>query len=232
MNPIYTRKIISGASIIFGLWWLWTTTYPACQRLWNGEREIDDYLFILIFIPIISIPGILTTVFGIRLFRETSITSLKWIITTFAILGALYLSSIFLTIFPDLLPEQVALNAFLFVASLIMALAYLAILRFIIPYLGVDRPNPSSLIGKGFLILMAWQLWMLLSSIFREYSPISATLREHSPIEEGNIDSFILWVFLSFLVPILVSYWAYRFVAARLLTVKTEQKDTNKSQDK
>ena len=214
--------VISTVSIIFGLWWLWITTYPACQRLWNGEREIDDYLFILIFIPIISIPGILTTVFGIRLFREMSITSLKWIITTFAILGALYLSSIFLTIFPDLLPERVALNAFLFVASLIMTLAYLATLWFIIPYLGIDRPNFSSLIGKGVLILMVWLLWMLISRVLDVYSPI----------EESNIYSFALWRILGVLVLIIIVYGACRLAEAQLLIAKIKQTDTNKSQDK
>ena len=213
--------VISTVSIIFGLWWLWTTTYPACQRLRNGEREIDDYLFILIFIPIISIPGILTTVFGIRLFREMSITSLKWIITTFAILGALYLSSIFLTIFPDLLPERVALNAFLFVASLIMTLAYLATLWFIIPYLGIDRSNFSSLIGKGVLILMVWLLWMLISRVLDVYSPI----------EESNIYSFALWRILGVLVLIIIVYGACRLAEAQLLIAKIKQTDTNKSQD-
>lgn len=228
LNPIYTRRIISGASILFGLWWLWTTTYPQLQCLWSGEREIH-YSFTFIIIPIMSIPGILATVFGIRLFQAMSITSLKWVIAPFAIYGALWLSSTFSDIFPDLLQKQTAFSTSLFAASLIMLLAYLAIIRFITPYLGVDKPSFSSLIGRGLLILMAWQIWMLLSSIFGEYSPISAIFREHSPIEEGNIYYIVLWTFINFLVPIIIPYWAYRFAAARLLTEKT---DINKSQDK
>lgn len=213
MKPTYIRRAIGGTSVLLGLWWLWMVIYPVLRGLWIGGSR-TDYLFSLTIVPMMLIPGILATVFGVRLFRSMSVSSLKWVVGVLVTFGVFWLSSSFSRIFPDLLPERIASSAFLFAGSLIALPAYFAALWYILPCLAADRPKLSSLVGRGVLILMAWQLWLLLSAILDEYTPIEEGYK-HVPKEP--------WGTVGVLVPIIVAYGTYRLAAARLLTKTTEQ---------
>jgi hypothetical protein len=56
-------------------------------------------------------------------------------------------------------------------------------------------------------MLMAWQLWLLLSAYFHQYSPIKEGYT-HVPEEP--------WGLLGLVVPIIVAYGSYRIVSGIL----------------
>ena len=58
--------------------------------------------------------------------------------------------------------------------------------------------------GRGISLLMAWQVWMISSQIFREYSPIQEGYT-HVPEEP--------WGILGLVIPIFLAWIFYRLVA-------------------
>ena len=207
LNPDYIRRTIGGASALLGLWWVWGVIYPFIRPFWTGEHGADDPLSFLMVIPFMALPGILALGFGISLFRKMTVSSLKVVVGVFAFFGTMFIASSLSVNFPAIIPEEIAPSAFLLLGCAIVITAYVAALWFILPYLAVDRPKLSSLIGRGALALMACQLWLFLSAIFREYSPKEAGYT-HVPA--------MPWGILGVLVPIIGAYGAYRLAAGCL----------------
>lgn len=208
MKPDYTRRLIGGAAALLGLWWVWSLVYPFVRGIFTEDRETSDFVFIFTIVPLMAIPGVLAVVFGVRLFSAMSDSSLKWVVGVFATFGAFWLSSRFSAGFPGLLPERLQQTAFLFMSSLVAIPAYLFVVRLLFRHITKQDKTCTSLLSRGVLILMAWQLWLLLTSIFDEYSPIK---EGSTHIHEGP------WDTLGFLVPIIVAYASYRIFAALLL---------------
>ncbi len=213
MKPVLIRQAIAGASALLGICWIGMVIYPIWKQLGGNERQFD-YLFTLTIIPMMLIPGVLALIFGIRLFRSMSIEALKWVVGIFVTFGAFYLSSTLQGILPSILPDRIASNAFLFASGLIALPFYLYVLRFILPHVDSSEDCSSASIGKGVLVLLAWILWMLLSAIFHEYSPIEEGYT-HVPREP--------WGLLGLFVPIIVAYSSYRVAASLLLKTKAGQ---------
>ncbi len=207
MKPDLTRKIIGGLGALLGAWWTWTVVVPPITRIWSGGRESFDIVFLLTIVPLMAIPGVLAAVFGVRLFQEMRESFLKWVVGVFAVFFAFFLSSRASEAFPSFLPDRLEGSAYLFVASLIAVVSYLFSLRFLIRHLTQEDRLFSSLLGRSALVLMAWQVWLLLSRIFEEYSPTKEGYT-HVPEEP--------WGILGLVVPIAVAYGLYRIFAKRL----------------
>jgi hypothetical protein len=207
MSPDHTRRLIGGAAALLGLYWTWSAAFPPISRIWSDEFVTGDILFLLTIVPLMAIPGILAVIFGARIFLEMRESSLKWVIGLFAVFFAFFLSSRMSAALPKLLPEGLQHSVFLFVASLVAIVAYLLAVRFLFRHLTQEDCSLRSLLSRGVLILMAWQVWLLLSEIFREYSPIKKGYT-HIPEEP--------WGTLGFVVPIAVAYGLYRAVVPKL----------------
>lgn len=207
MNPNYTRRLVGAAAALFGFWWIWFWTLPVVHELWIADNKAGDIFFFLPFHLSMAIPGVLALIFGIRLFITMSVSSLKWIVGLFAVFGTTLFTSQLLVMFPELLPELVSGPFFLFLSSLIAMPVYLLVTKKLIRHLTEQDPSYLSLIGQGYLVLMAWLLWLLLSSVFQDYSPF----RE----EYSNLPVFP-WAILELFVPIVVAYGLYRIFAALL----------------
>jgi predicted neutral ceramidase superfamily lipid hydrolase len=207
MKPEHTRKLLGAFAALFGAWWTWIVVVPSITRIWSDGFKSIDVGFLLTIVPWMAIPGVLSFVFGVRLFREMQESSLKWVIGVFAVFFAIFLSSIASEALPSILPDRLERSAFLFVASLIAFVAYLFALRFLIRHLTHENRHFSSLLGRGALILMAGQVWLVLSEIFEEYSPIKEGYT-HVPEEP--------WGILGLVVPILIAFGLYRTFAQRL----------------
>ena len=220
MNPTHVRRAIGGTSAFLGLCWLCMVIWIALRSLWGGQRNVGNYLFGLTLVPIMAIPAVVAIQYGIHLFQKASVSSLKWTMGLPAAFAALVIFFMHSDAFPRLLPKQLAGTAFLLLGSLLVMPAYFAALRFTLPYIGIDRPKPFSLIGRGPLALIAWEVWLLLSDIFRVYSPVDESHKD-LPEEPG-------WLFLALIVPIVVAYGGYRLAAYLMLTMKLEQGDAVK----
>jgi hypothetical protein len=202
MNPEHTRRLIGGIAALLGLWWTSITLFPLISRSWSGELEAFGIVFLLTVITVTVTPGILAVVFGARLFLKMQESSLKWVVGVLAILLGFVLYSGLLGVLPRLLPERLQHTAFPFIASLIAIVTYLMVVRLLLRYFTQEEHPFKSLVSRGSLILLAWRLWMLLSSIFEECD-----------LPEGG---FALWHRLGFLMPTIVAYGLYRLAVSRL----------------
>lgn len=71
-----------------------------------GEFEKGDLVLLVPMVPLLTIPGILAMVFGVRLFREMRESSLRWVIGVWTVLLTLFISSQLSAVLPDMLPER------------------------------------------------------------------------------------------------------------------------------
>jgi len=207
MKPEHTRRLLGGFAALLGAWWTWNSIVPFITGIWTDGVEAFDFVFLLTIVPLMAIPGILAIVFGVRLFLEMRESSLKWVIGVFAVFFAFFLSSRSSAAAPSLLPEGLQHSVFLFVASLVAIIAYLFSVRLLLRHFTQEDRSTLTLLSRGVMILMAWQVWLLLSEVFQEYSPIKEGYT-HVPEEP--------WGILGLVVPIAVAYGSYRFFARRL----------------
>ena len=213
MKPEYTRRLVGGLTVLLGAYWTLALLIPQFARIWSEPLDALDIVFMLTMVPLIATPGILGVVFGSRLFREMRESSLKWVMGVFAVIFTFFLSSRVSGLFPSLLPEELQRSVFLFVASLVGIVAYVLAVRFLLRHFANEDRSLRSLVSRGVLILMAWQVWLLLSEFFQEYSPIEEGYT-HVPKEP--------WGILSLVVPIAVAYGLYRALASKLANAQQD----------
>jgi len=207
MNPDHTRKLLGGAAVLLGLWWTLTAVFPLIRMACSDGFETGNIVFLLTIGTMMAIPGVLAVVYGVRLFREMREASLKWVIGVSAVFFAFFLSSRLSAVFPEFLSEELRRGVFLFVASMLAIVAYLLAVRLLLRHFTQKEHSLTSLVSRGPLILLAWQLWSLLTKISDEYSPI----------EEGYTHIHKEpWESLGFLMPVIVAYGLYRILASRL----------------
>lgn len=173
-----------------------------------GEFEKGDLVFLGPVVPLLTVPGILAVVFGVRLFREMRESHLKWAIGPFAVLSAFFISSQLSAVLPNILPERWQKSALLFASSIFSMMAYLFLVRWLLRHLTQENRSLRSLMGRGGLMLIAWQLWVLLSHIFEEYSPIE---EGYTHVPEAP------WDLLGLVVPFVVAYGLYRVFAHKII---------------
>ena len=77
MKPELTRRFIGCAAALIGLWWTGAVIFIPVRRLWLEDVGPTDVLFLLTVVPMMAIPGVLSLIFGIRLFRKMCEVSLK-----------------------------------------------------------------------------------------------------------------------------------------------------------
>ena len=203
MNPIHLRKIIGGLSVLFGLIWLGFTLIPFVGSLFD-EKDLIDYLLLLVMVPLMVIPGLLAIIYGTRLYRIMNVQTLKQVVGLFAVIGAFVISSKLSSVFPEILQAEVQSLAFFFIGAAVAIPLYMICIWFVLPHLSAERPKFCSLLERSAIILMALLLWLLLSSIFDEYAPIK---EGYTHIHEEP------WGILGLLIPVIVAYGAYRLFA-------------------
>ena len=207
MKPEHTRRLIGLLAALVGAWSTWAVLVLPVKGIWSEDLKASKIVFLLTIVPLMATPGILALVFGLRLFREMRESSLKWVIGVFAVFTAFYLSAQASKLLPPLLPEELQRSACLFVASLIAMVAYLFSVRRLLRHLTDEDHSLRSLVSRGVSMLMAFQVCLLLSKAFEEYSPIKEGYT-HVPEEP--------WGILRLLVPIAVAYGLFRVVAPKL----------------
>ena len=213
-NPVLIRKIFAVSSVLFGVGWSWAAIYPPLRHILARDREAFDCLSILVVVPFMVIPGALAVGAGIDLYRTINLGALKCALGTFAFLGALSISTALTAAFPNYLAEQNQRMLSLLFGTLVVIPLYVVVVKKLLEMLGQKRPGICELLGRGTLGLVAWQVWLLLSGVFREYSPL----------EDG--EKYLHkapWETLGLLVPIIVAYGGYKF-AVRLLPAQATRR--------
>ena len=207
MKPEHTRRLIGGLAVLLGLGWTWVLVFPTIGDVFSEGLDRRSVLLTLIFVPLLALPAILAVTFGVCLFREFDESYLKLIIGFFAICFATLLFSQALAMLPPLLPEDLQGSILLFVGSVVAIVAYLFTARVLLRYFTKEEHSFGSLINRGVLILMAWQLWLLLSGICQMCFPM----------EDGFGDfGDEPWELLRFFVPMALAYGCFRFFASKL----------------
>ena len=171
MNQEHARKIVGVAFSLFGVGWICRVTYPVVSGFWANDGDPPGVPFLFFVVPLMVAPGLLAVVFGVRFFKEFSESSVRFILGVFAFLLTFWLSSTLSTACSELLPEDVARFTFLFVSSLIVIPFYLFTVQWVLRYFTKTERTLLSLLSQWVVFLMACQLWLLLSSLFDEYSP-------------------------------------------------------------
>jgi hypothetical protein len=217
MNPEHTRRLIGGVAVLLGLCWTSITVFGSITRIWSADFETGDIVFLLTMVPLMAGPGIIALVFGVRLFRELQESYLKLVSGVFAVFFTFFLLSQTSDLLPALLPEGLQRSVSLFVASSVAIVAYLFAVRLLLRHFTQEDRSLPSLLSRGVLILMAWQVWLLLSEVFQEYSPI----------KEGYAHIYKEpWGILGVVVPIAVAYGLYRVAVSK--QVKAQQDDAGR----
>jgi hypothetical protein len=219
----HVRRAIGGAAVLFGAWITWEIVHPVVRRLilageWQSDR-LSSLSFLLV-LPAMLLPGLVLSVSGTRLYRALDVRSLKWVFGAVAVLGAAWLASVPSDLFPGVLPERIETTTYLLLSSLVALAAYIAALCGILRYFQLAIPNTEPLVGRLPLILIALQIWVLLSGIFREYSPIKDGYT-HLPKEP--------WGILGVVVPIFAAYGAYRLASRSLQKTRHANPDDARS---
>ena len=207
MKPELSRRIIGGVATLLGLCWTCAVVFPLVSRFWLDDIDTFDVIFVLTIVPLMTIPGILVLFHGLRLFREMSESSLKWVVGVSALILSFFFSSRLSLLFPTLLPQRLLGSTLLFVSCLVVIPVYFLVIRLLLRHLTNGAPPTTALLSRAVVTLMAWQLWLLLSAFFHEYSPIK---EGYTDVPEEP------WVLLGIVVPVIVAYGSYRIVSGML----------------
>jgi hypothetical protein len=106
------------------------------------------------------------------------------------------------------------------ISSFIVIIAYLFVGRLLLLYLNGKAPSTLSLVSRGVMALMAWQLWMLLSSLFEVFLPIE---------KEYAHGAIVPWGILGLVIPIIVAYGVYRIIITKLDTLQQAELEQPRS---
>ncbi len=214
MKPKYLRKLLGGFSVITGLAWMCIALMPLLNRMWDNDFQISDILFWLTMVPMM-IPAVIAVVYGARLFMKFREDSLRWVIGVFAVVLTFLMSSQLSEVSPSFLPESLQESLILFASSIAATMFYLHVVRYLTALLTQESRACRYFLSRGVSLLMAWQVWMILSQVFCEYSPIKEGYT-HVPEEP--------WSILGLVIPILVAWVFYQLLsqAGRLSDLKRE----------
>jgi hypothetical protein len=203
MKRSKTSTALALVAIGYGSWWTYTALIRPVFRFLAEEKGASDYIWMLVFPPILSIPGLMALVFGIALIRKPDKGNIKGTAGGLAILGTIWLAASSKPLYsesiegtlPFLTASLLAIPAYVFVSKHVMARESLT-------------PEPrGEFIGKGIILLIALQIWSVGGDAIDAYAP----LREgYSHIKEEPWDTlgvigpiFIAWLFYSISVRIL-----------------------------
>jgi hypothetical protein len=160
-----------------------------------------DYLFFFPIMLLMGMPGVLAVYFGVKLFREMSEGSLRWVLGIISSALAFWVDMWFAGAFSRSSTRDPLGNLGLALGILVALSAYLLSLRALLPLFGGPKRRALDFVGRGILLILAWESFFLLSSLFDAYSP-----REpgHQYLRKEP------WGIVGFLVPVGVAYGFFR----------------------
>ena len=199
------RRVFATISVLTGIALAGMVIIPQFWKFFTEDSDGYDLLFLLITIPFMSIPGTILVLYGSRLFKEDSETSLRYVVGTLVFLVSLILivrlAPLFEAFFPELATYGFGQLAFAFLVTF----AYPLMVSRLIPLVGIERRKASAFVTKGFLIALAWLFWLGLNEIFKE-TGIDKLLEDSTRIPTLGAMIFFL--------PAIIAYICYAIARA------------------
>lgn len=209
MKPDLLRKIIGGLSALLGIGWLIIAVMPVIAKPPERDPEFSSAaIFMWAFHALTALFGIVWMVASIRLYRSFDASALKWsvgapaTVLTFLVCGSI--SSQFSTS----RPEWMVGNFLLPLAAWIAVPVYMTLVWHLMPRVGGEKVKFLTLLNRGYLVLMAFLLWLFLSGLQRHVFHLDYP-----------------WSLFIFLVTISVPICLYKIASARLLDTGAANKD-------
>lgn len=207
MNSELTRKFIGGTATLCGLWLICVYTLPQLGSAWTEGLNSDEILITLLFFLITSSPAILFLYFGVRLVRQMSEPSLKYILGGFSVSLTLFLYLKIQQISPQSFNKNLIDSILLFLSLFMAIIIYVSLARLLLRHLTKQTHTTASLVSTWALLLMVFLLWKIGFTVFQEYSPVDLGF---------NHISQKAWNILGTLIPCLIAYGFYRILNVQL----------------
>ncbi len=204
MKPEQKRKSLAILAMMFGVYWLWVGRGFLAMEPLEGDFlpwSAAVIFMVTAYLAIFAIVGVTAVFSGIELFRKPSAAAAKRIIILVAIFTGLFVAGLLMEWKRTLSDDSIASSAMVFVTALFAVTTYPVIARRVLMQLGIEFTEKSTpRVGRGGLIVLAWTLWLLLSSV------AEVTLSSVRGITS----------LLALFVPIAISYGAYRYAVKKL----------------
>lgn len=203
MKRSKTSAALAFVAIGYGGWWTYAVLIRPVFRFLTEEKEASDYPWMLVFPPILSIPGLMALVFGIALIRRPDKGNIKGTAGGLAILGAIWLAASSKPLYPESVEGSLSFLA----ASLLAIPAYAFVSKYVMTRESLTPKPRGEFIGKGIILLIALQIWSVGRDAIDAYAPV----REgYSHIKKEP------WDAIGIFGPILTA-WLFYSISVRIL---------------
>ena len=203
----YFRKLISGTIAAFGVYWVWICFFPAVQELFSSEEFLMNLFFLLTIVPLMALPGILAIIFGLRLFHEYTILTLKWLVGVFYGYFAFHLSARMDYFLDDSPSHTIISNTAKICFSVLAVVLYVISTRLLARKISGEIIPYPFLLSRGIFTLIAWIIWLNLSEAIREVAP---------NIEGAQYLNTEPWDSITVIIPIIVAYLFFKIAVSKL----------------
>ncbi|MCP5533278.1 MAG: hypothetical protein H7A49_05010 [Akkermansiaceae bacterium] len=203
MKAERNRKIFSIAVVVILMVWLTGFTTPPPR---GGGTDASTLLFTGWTFGLLKVLafGTVLIIAGIRLYRALNPSMLKVLVGIVA-----FIATIWMAIGLDKVPsggvsEDLRSAAALFLSCLLTIPLYGVAVRFLLPWIGGEKPAFRSLYGKGTALLVAILLWNMLNELLLSAAP-KIDGSAHAPA--------FPWGLIAIFLPILAAVVIYRLIA-------------------
>ena len=164
------RRVIGVGVVLHGLTWIGVLVGPSLLSGLEERQGIHESLFVWIVAQLFAVPGVLSIIFGVQLWREANEPVVKRAIGVTAGCGAFWLVAGLFSAFPDssLISERLRGAVFFFVATLVAVAAYLFVVQGLLSRLLGENRTLRSLLGVGIIVLTAFAAYSLASAVLGE----------------------------------------------------------------
>lgn len=204
-SEIRNRKIVAIISMILGAGLLALMVLPPVANAVHEPPGLGAAIFIVVMLPLLSIPGILCLWFGYQLFQRRTEESLRLIVgtTTFLLIGGIGFS--IAEWLEPLFSNPGWEGSGLLLLAIATAIIYPLAISRLLPVIGGERKSPRIFISKGMLTLVAFLVFFSLSTFLQAYVSLWAD-RDFTglPLLDGMIQLVIAFS------PMIIPYVGYR----------------------
>lgn len=203
-NPIVVRKTLAVVSILVGACICGGVVYSTLRQIFTDPHDSFNYIVLLPVMAAMAVLGVIPIATGFTLYRAMDEGALKFVLGWAAVLGTVEIQVRLASLFPTSLSRQIPDGLFLLVGSFLMILVYLVALRKLLELFGKGKPKFIWLINNFMFGVLAWQLCVLLSGIWREI--------DRRPPTGRVLGSAFLWLLFQF-GPIILPLVGYKLAS-------------------
>ncbi len=162
------RRIFAAISVLIGIGLTGTLVFPPLWKFFTENSDGIDLLFLLIMVPLLSVPGLILVRYGSRLFKDDSEPGLRHVVGTLVFLISVVLIVRLCTVLETFFPQRLSNGMGMIGLALLIAFAYPLAISKLLPLVAMEKRKARTFVTRGFLIALAWLLWLGLTEVFKE----------------------------------------------------------------